>query len=98
MTKKIAALTGITGQVGAQLARKLLNEDYKVFRYDPKKLLFQYASGSRTSMETQTRSSYTEISHPIPAASDTFVHQSKPDYFFNLGGHWLTSRPVLSWQ
>lgn len=83
MTKKIAALTGITGQVGAQLARKLLNEDYKVFGMIRKSSSFNTQRIEDIYGNPNLELIYGDLSDT--SSVNTFVHQSKPDYFFNLG-------------
>jgi GDPmannose 4,6-dehydratase len=82
MIKKVACLTGITGQIGAQLAKKLLAEDYQV------------CGMMRKSSSSNTERIDNIFNHPnleliYGDLSDTssvnrFVSQFKPDYFFNL--------------
>jgi GDPmannose 4,6-dehydratase len=83
MTQKIAALTGISGQVGAQLAKKLLAEDYKVFGMIRKSSSFNTQRIEDVYNHPNLELIYGDLSDT--SSVNSFVSYSKPDYFFNLG-------------
>jgi GDPmannose 4,6-dehydratase len=83
MTKKIAALTGITGQVGSQLARKLLNDNYKVYGMIRKNSSFNIQRIEDIYSNNDLELVYGDLSDT--SSINAFIHQCKPEYLFNLG-------------
>jgi len=83
MTKKVACLTGISGQVGAQLAHKLLLEDYKVYGMIRKSSSFNTQRIEDIYNNSNLELVYGDLSDS--SSINSFVKKCKPEYFFNLG-------------
>lgn len=80
---KTAAITGITGQCGSFLARKLLNEDYKVYGMIRKSSSFNTQRIEDIFNHSGLDLSYGDLSDT--GSVNNFISKCKPDYFFNLG-------------
>lgn len=83
MTQKVASLTGISGQVGAQLARKLLAEDYKVYGLIRKSSSFNTQRIEDIYNDPNLELVYGDLADT--SSINSFVSKCKPDLFFNLG-------------
>jgi|ERR1700722_7843331 len=81
--KKVAAITGITGQCGSFLAEKLLNENYDVYGFVRKSSSFSRDRIEHLLNNPNIKLFYGDLADT--SSINNFVSVSKPDYFFNFG-------------
>jgi GDPmannose 4,6-dehydratase len=84
MKKKVACLTGITGQTGSFLAESLLEKDYTVYGMIRKSSVFNTERIDHIYNNPNLKLIYGDLSDAMSIVD--FITTAKPDVFFNLGG------------
>jgi GDPmannose 4,6-dehydratase len=81
---KVASLTGVNGQTGSFLAELLLEKGYKVFGMVRKSSTFNTERIEHIYNNPNLKLIYGDLANSSSVID--FVSQTRPDYFFNLGG------------
>lgn len=83
MSNKVSCITGITGQTGSYLAKLLLEKDHKVYGLIRRSSVFNTERIDSIYDHPNLVLRYGDLSDYSSLVS--FISESKPDYFYNLG-------------
>ena len=81
---KVCSITGINGQTGSFLAELLLEKGYKVYGMVRKSSVFNTERIENIYNHPNLKLIYGDLADTLSVVD--FITQTRPDYFFNLGG------------